>query len=112
MKRDPHVSLRDMLESIELIVDYTDGCDLEDFLEDRQLQDAVIRRLEIVGEAVKNLPDDLRAAHDDIRWSAIAGLRDILIHGYFQVNLNRVWNVVQRDLPPLKDRLSAILSRR
>ena len=72
------------------------------FLSSIELQDRVIRRLEIIGEAVKNLPDVLRADHPDINWREVAGMRDVLIHQYFDVDLELTWEVVQVDIPKLK----------
>jgi len=68
-----------------------------------------LRRLEIIGEAVKNIPDDFRAKYPDIPWRQIAGMRDILIHAYFGVELRRVWKVVKEDLPELKLKILKIL---
>ena len=70
---------------------------------------AVIRRLEIMGEAAKNIPEDFRNKYCEVPWKQIAGMRDVLIHGYFGVNLERVWIVVERDLPDLKQKISKIL---
>lgn len=111
MKRDPRVSLLDIRESIERIEGYTRGFDLDRFLREPGVQDAVARRLEIIGEAVKNLPADVRAAHPTVRWADIAGLRDVLIHGYFGVSPERVWAVVARDLPALKTDVDRILKQ-
>ncbi len=80
-----------------------------EFYEDSIVQDAVLRRLEIIGEAVKNVPDDFRAKYPDVPWRQIAGMRDVLIHAYFGVNLRRVWKVVKEDLPGLKLKILKIL---
>ncbi|MBI5344951.1 MAG: DUF86 domain-containing protein [Deltaproteobacteria bacterium] len=109
MKRDVSVFLTDVKESIARIADYTRGIEKEKFLRDTQVQDAVIRRLEVIGEAVKNIPDDVREKYPDVRWAQIAGLRDVLIHAYFGVNLERVWLVVEKDLPELKANIVKIL---
>ena len=84
--------------------EYTEGVSEEEFYENTQIQDAVIRRLEIVGEAIKNIPADFREQYPDVPWRKIAGMRDVLIHGYAGVNLLRVWRVVIDDLPDLKER--------
>ncbi|MDZ4700715.1 MAG: DUF86 domain-containing protein [Rhodothermales bacterium] len=76
----------------------------------KMMQDATVRNLEIIGDAVKNLPPNLRATYPDIPWSRIAGLRDVLIHDYFGVNLDSVWNVIENRLPELKQHVLDILS--
>lgn len=82
----------------------------EAFMADRKTQSAVIRQLEIVGEAVKQLSETLRSAHPEIPWRLIAGARDRLIHAYFQVDLDSVWAMVVKDLPELKSRISLLLN--
>ena len=94
--------------SIEKILRFTaDGRDA--FLNDERTQDAVIRNLEIIGEAVKRLSEDLRRDHREIPWREIAGFRDVLIHDYMGVKLNLVWNVVERHLPQLRDVVKGLL---
>lgn len=109
MKRDVKVFLEDILESIEKIEEYTANIDEEDFYENSIIQDAVLRRLEIIGEAVKNIPDDFREKYPDIPWKQIAGMRDVLIHAYFGVNWRRVWKVIEEDIQDLKFRILRIL---
>jgi len=111
MRSDPEVYIKYILESIMLIQEYTRQVSKEDFLQRTYLQDAVIRRLQIIGDAVKSLPPDFRAKHDEIPWQRIAGMRDVLIHEYFGVDLNLTWRTVQQDLPSLKNRLQEILDR-
>jgi len=104
MKKSVTVYLNDILESIAKIEAYTVNKSLSeaDFLEDVQTQDSVLRRLEIIGEASRKIPLAFRKQHPQIPWKGMAGLRDVLIHGYDQVNIDRVWQVVVKDLPPLK----------
>jgi len=109
MKKDISVFLKHILESIERIEEFTKGISKEKFLDSVQLQDAVIRRLEIIGEAVKNLPPGFRKKHADVPWSEIARTRDKLIHGYFGVDLALTWDIVKKDLPDLKKKIKKIL---
>lgn len=89
------------MESIEKIEEYTSNVDEEEFYENSFVQDAVLRRLEIIGEAVKNVPEDFRTKYPDIPWRQIAGMRDVLIHAYFGVNLRRVWKVIKETFQSL-----------
>jgi uncharacterized protein with HEPN domain len=102
LKKDAKVFLEHISQSIDLIERYTQGQTKDDFLESVDLQDKVIRRLEIIGEAVKNLPEELKANHTEIPWRRVAGMRDYLIHQYFGVDLKLTWDVLERDIPELK----------
>jgi uncharacterized protein with HEPN domain len=97
MKRDALLYVEDILESISKIEEYTRGLSETRFVEDALIQDAVIRRLEVMGEAVKNIPATVRKRYPEIRWKEIAGMRDVVIHGYFGVDARRVWKVVRDD---------------
>ncbi len=109
MKKDPKIFLEHIKESILLIEKYTKDVSQSEFIKNRPLQDAVIRRFEIIGEAVKNLPTPFRSKHPEIPWKQIAGMRDILIHQYFDVDLNLAWQVVKHELPSIKQRLIKLL---
>lgn len=102
MKRDVRLYVEDIWTSISAIEEYTRGMSKKGFENDRKVQDAVTRRLENIGEAVKHLPDDFRSRFPDVPWKQIAGLRDVLIHEYFNVRIMRVWYVVANDLATLK----------
>ncbi len=100
--KEPKVYLDDILESIKKIEHYIDGLTDMRFVDDSAIQDAVMRRLEIIGEAVKHLPNEMKTNYPDIPWKDIAGMRDILIHEYAGVQIERVWRTAKDDLPSLK----------
>ena len=103
------VYIKHILESISIIETYLNEVPKEQFLESSQIQDAVIRRLEIIGEAVRNIPDGFRDKHPDIPWREITGMRNILIHEYFGVDLELTWTTVKVNLPDLKRRLAGLI---
>ncbi|MDG6245037.1 MAG: DUF86 domain-containing protein [Methanolobus sp.] len=107
--KDPRVFIMYIIDSIGKIEDFTDNKTKDGFLEDVQLQDAVIRRIEIIGEASKNIPEEFKRNFQDVPWSEMARTRDKLIHGYFGVDLELTWDIVENDLPELKIRMVQIL---
>jgi len=108
MKKDEPY-LRHILDAISDIEKFTKGLSKESFLKNREKQYAVIRAMEIIGEAAKNVSPQLRAKYPQIPWKTAAGMRDKLIHGYFGVNLERVWQVIEDNLPEFKKQIVAIL---
>ena len=108
-KRKPDVYLQDILESINHIQRFLDGVSEEKFYKNVEKQDAVLRRLEIIGEAVKHLPEEIREDHPDIPWRQIAGMRDIIIHEYFGITLEMVWIVASEDILDLKRKVEEIM---
>lgn len=102
--------LNDILEAIQRITAYVDGMPYEDFLDDLKTQDAVIRNLEIIGEAARQISGPIRQKAPNIPWSSLAGMRNKLIHQYFGVNLDIVWNVVQEDLEELVTAVNHLLA--
>ena len=111
MKRNIKLYLQDIWESTLAIEEYTQNLAEDKFYSNRQVQDAVVRRLEIIGEAVKNIDDDFRNKYTQIPWKKIAGMRDIIAHEYFGVKLERVWDVVRKDLPDIKQQMLLIMER-
>lgn len=110
MPREYKAYLEDILEAIRKIEKYTENISMEDFAKDELIQDGVVRNLEIIGEAVKNIPEDIKNRKSQVAWKKIAGLRDILIHGYFGIDVDIVWDVVKNKIPELKQKISEIVS--
>ena len=110
-KRDDTVYLRHTLEAIELIETYLTDIDYDKFSSTRLLQDGVIRQLEIIGEATKNLSQNVRGMAPDVPWKDMAGMRDKLIHQYFGVDIEAVWVTAQLDLPEVKKAIVKLLGR-
>lgn len=102
MKKDPILFLEHIIESLDLIESYLENQSEKSFKKSQQLQDSCIRRLEIIGEAVKNLPAGLKLSYPHIPRKKIAGMRDILIHEYFGVDIELTWRVLTKELAAIK----------
>jgi uncharacterized protein with HEPN domain len=103
--------LDDISNAIEEIKRFTAGMDVDAYLANRQVQQAVALALVVIGEAVKALPPDLRGRHAGVAWAKWAGLRDFLVHQYFRIDQGRIWRIVQRDIRPLEAAVAAELRR-
>jgi uncharacterized protein with HEPN domain len=110
MSRDEHMYLQDIAESCARIVQYTRGLDRTGLIGDQKTYDAVVRNLEIIGEAAKHISDDLRTAIPDVEWRKIAAMRNMLAHAYFGIDNDILWDVVQNKIPPLATAVGRYLS--
>jgi uncharacterized protein with HEPN domain len=107
-KRPIELLLNDIFDAIDRIRQYTDGISFEIFSGDQKTIDAVARNLEIIGEAANRLPDDFKEKHSEIEWYKVVGLRHRIIHEYFGIDLEMIWQIVNSDLPVLRDVLSKL----
>lgn len=105
-KRTPKLFVEDMLLAIERIEKYCKNINsFEEFSENDLIIDAVLRNLEVIGEAAGNIPQDIREKYSEIPWKRIVGLRNVIIHGYFTVDLGIVWTIITKQLPGLRKTL-------
>ena len=109
MRRDYKVYVEDVLASIKRIKSYTRSLSKNRFLADEKTVDTVVRNLEIIGEAVKALPNELRTQRPEVNWRGIAGLRDLLTHEYFRIERERIDEIVEQHLDPLEQAVGEIL---
>ncbi len=112
MNKDNRIFIEHILESINLIEEYIKDKNKNDFLNSKQLQDSIIRRIEIIGEAVKNLNESIKKKNNNIPWKEIAGMRDILIHQYFGIDLDLTWETIIKDLPEFKDKINKLKNKK
>ncbi len=108
MKKDYRVYIDDMLEAIDKIAQYVSAVDNVRFSQDTQLQDAVLRRFGIIGEAATRISLEVRLLAPTIPWKSVVGLRNIVIHEYTNVSLGKAWDVIENDLPKLKEALISL----
>jgi uncharacterized protein with HEPN domain len=107
--RNQRLFLQDILAAIESIEAFVAGMDLETFEKDDKTTSAVIRKFEIIGEAVRHVPDHIRMAYPEVEWKEMAGMRDRLIHFYMGVNYRLIWQTIKNDLPMTKAHIAKIL---
>ena len=109
MTRNVQLFIQDILDYIERINEYVEGYDQKHFVIDKKTCDSVLRCLEVIGEAAKNIPDDIRVQYPSVPWREMAGMRDKVIHGYFVVDFEMVWLVIIEDLPLIKPTIKNML---
>lgn len=109
MPRDHRVFLQDVLDAVANVAEFVGSMSRQEFDTDKKTLHAVVRNLEVIGEAVKGVPTDVRVKYPQVPWQRIAGLRDILIHHYFEIDIDIVWDIVQNKLPELREHIQRIL---
>lgn len=111
-KKDDIVYLKHIFDAMLTIEEYLQGVDYDAFMgkSKKMLHDGVVRQIEIIGEATKNLSEIIRKKHPDVPWKDMAGMRDKLIHHYFGVDLDSVWGTAENDIPALKNKIERIIS--
>ena len=107
-ERDISAFIGHVVMAMRFVADFIEGMTLDDFLADRKTRDAVIRNCEVIGEAIKHIPDEFRTQHPSVDWSGLAGLRDVLIHQYFGVDYVALWNIVAQECPVYCEALAAL----
>lgn len=109
MSRDLRLFLEDIENACRKIVHYTDGSTREEVFSDEMRFDAVLHNLHVIGEAVKNLPNAFRERHPTVAWREIAGMRDVVAHAYFALDLDILWDAIRTDVPALLDRVPELI---
>jgi len=111
MKRDYVLFIEDALEAISKIEKYVEGYSYADFACDEKTVDAVLMKFAVLGEAIKHIPEEVRRRYPDVPWKKMAGMRDKLVHEYFGVQLDVIWETIKRDLPAAKLMLETVLQK-
>ena len=106
--KDDAEFVRHIVEAINLIEQYVKGVDEEAFIKNNEKHDAAIRELIVIGEAAKGISDNFKAKNSSVEWRKLAGVRDIMVHQYFKLNLDAVWSIIDKDLPGLKNKLTRL----
>ncbi|UFT99269.1 DUF86 domain-containing protein [Radiobacillus kanasensis] len=109
MQREPKVFLEDIYNAAVKIETFTKGQSFDDFLDNDLVSDAVVKNILVIGEATKNIPEQIRKENPHIEWRKMAGMRDMMIHGYFSINYRIVWDVVQNKIPELIQQIKELL---
>ena len=109
MKRTPKLFIEDIMESATRITKYVKGLSFDDFTRDDKTIDAVVRNLEIIGEASKNIPEWLKAKYPNLPWKEIIGMRDKIAHEYFGIDYEILWEIVTKDLPELESQIKEVM---
>jgi uncharacterized protein with HEPN domain len=108
-KKTCKIFLQDILDSINKIETYSQEMTFDEFAANSLVFDAVVRNLEIIGEAARNIPEEVRAEYSSIEWKRMIGLRNIMIHEYFGIDINIVWEIINKNIPSTKPKLEAMM---
>ena len=110
-KRSSNLLFYDILQAVEKIEDFTRGLSFDGLMSDERTKDAILRNLQVIGEASKNIPESLVAQHPEVDWSGLAGVRDIITHRYFRVDWQLLWISIREELPVLKKQIRILMEK-